>query len=178
MLAVYPYSPSLLKCHDDFAAVAGFHDLHGVVDALKGQGMCDYPFEVELTGLEEAARAIPGIKDAPPGDAQDGCAFEDDVVCEVKLNHVRGQAQQRNAAAVAQRFEALANSSGMARHFQYHIHPQAIGDIKYVLHGIDFARIDGIVRAHSPMGPQPKTATVLWAISPSKVACTALPNGS
>src|SRR5690242_11935729 len=122
MLAVCPYTLSFKKLlslterHDDLAAVAGLHDLHSLVNAVEGQGMGNDLFQIQFAGFEDAARAIPGIKDAPPGDAQHGCAFEDDVVGKVKLDHAGWQAQQRDTAPVAQRLEALANGSRMARH--------------------------------------------------------------
>src|SRR5450759_1331797 len=65
-------APHLLKGHDYFAAVAGFHDFHGVVNALKRQGMGDYLFEIELAGFEDTAGAIPGIQDVSACDAHDG----------------------------------------------------------------------------------------------------------
>src|SRR5579859_150070 len=117
---------NVLKSHDYLAAVAGLHDLHRVVNAVEGEGMGNDLFQIQLTGFKDAARAIPGVKDAPPGDAQHGRAFEDDIVGKVKLDHTGWQAQQRNAASIAQRLEALANSTGMARHFQHHIHAEAI----------------------------------------------------
>src|SRR5579863_4250035 len=67
MLSFFPERCNIrLKRQDDFTAVTGFHDFHSVMNALKGQRMRNHLFEIELTRFEDAARAIPGIKDAPP----------------------------------------------------------------------------------------------------------------
>src|SRR5579859_7947727 len=139
---------SLLKSHDYFAAVTGLHNLHSLVNAVEGEGMGDDVFQVQFAGFEDAARAIPGVKDAPPGDTQHGRAFEDDVVGKVKFDHAGWQAQQRDAAPVAQRLEALANGSRMARHLQHHIHAETIGNIENLLDGIDFTRVERIGCTH------------------------------
>src|SRR5947207_804767 len=118
------------------------------MNLFKRQRMRYHPLEVELTGFENTARAVPGVEDASTRDAQYGCALENDIVGKVKLNHVRGNAQQRNAPAAAQRLKALADGDGMTRHFQHDIDTEAIGDIEYLLHRINFARVDDIVGSH------------------------------
>jgi hypothetical protein len=57
------------------------------MNAVEGERMGDDLFEVQLAGFEDTAGAIPGVKDAPPGDAQDGRALKDDVVDKIKLDH-------------------------------------------------------------------------------------------
>ncbi len=77
--------------------------------------MCDDPFEVKLAAFEYAARAIPGIEDFPTRNAVNGRTLEDDIVGEIKLNHARRQAEQRDAPAIPQYLKALANGLWMAR---------------------------------------------------------------
>src|SRR5205085_11753623 len=136
------------KCQDYFSAVARFHDLHRVVDLLERQCMGNDPFQIELARFEDAARAIPGIEDAPARDAEHGRALEDDLVGQVELDHAGWDTQQRDAPAVAQSPKALADSGRMARHFQYDIHAQATGDFEDFLHRVNVARVDDVVRAH------------------------------
>ncbi len=137
-----------LHGHDYFSTIAGFHDFHGFMKMVEGESMSDYGFEVELACLEYATGAIPGIEDATARDAEDGRAFEDDVVRQVKFDRARGYPKERDPAAVAQYLEALAYGLRVARHFQDDIDTEAIGDIEYLPHRIDFTRVEDIVCAH------------------------------
>src|SRR5579885_676044 len=81
------------KCQNDLSAITGFHNLHRILEPLEGQRVGNHLLEVELAVFEDAARAIPGIEDAPPGDAQDGRAFEDDDVRQIELDQARANAE-------------------------------------------------------------------------------------
>src|SRR5579875_2521157 len=143
MLVFFP-----LECQNNFSAITGFHNPHRFVKPLKGQGMGNHLLEIELAAFEDTARTIPGIEDAPPGNAHDGRTLEDDVVGQIKLDHARGNTEHRDTPTVAQSLEALANRGGMARHLQHDIDPQPIGRIQNRPHRIDLARIEGIAGPH------------------------------
>src|SRR5437660_10773938 len=92
---------SALKRQNDFTTLTRFHNLHRLVQLLKWECMSNHLFEIQLIVSQDATRAIPGIKEEPPGDALHSRSFEDNVVRKIQLDHTRGDAKHRDSATIA-----------------------------------------------------------------------------
>src|SRR3972149_473472 len=63
-----------------FAAVAAFHSGYGLVELVEREVVGEDGVDVELTRKQQALHAGPGGEHAPPVDAVDVQALEDDLV--------------------------------------------------------------------------------------------------
>lgn len=105
---------------DDFDCLTRLHKLEAAFEFGQWQMMGDDGFEVEAAGEEKVFDLVPGFEHFAAVDAEDGGAFEDDVVGEVERDGFGGEAEEGGGAAVAKGGEALADGFGMAAHFEQH----------------------------------------------------------
>src|SRR5690606_19074036 len=103
---------------DDLAGLSGREALESLVEAIEGRLERDQGVEVDDAGLEEPTRLVPGLEDLAPVETEDGEVLEDDVLGDVELDRVRGDAEERHAPARSHDAERVLDSLRRARHLE------------------------------------------------------------
>jgi len=124
--------------------------LEGVLELLKLDALPEQRLQVQPAGLEERGHLHPGFVHAAAVDSLHRGTLEDDIVDQVERYVLGRNAQQRSAAAGAQRLEPLLDGAGVTAHFEQHIHPRTGGLAEDPAWSVFRGGIDDHIRAHAP----------------------------
>src|SRR5690348_14496071 len=107
-----------VRVEEDFAGLAGFEEFKGVGETVEREAFIEKRLEIQAAGFEERGHLLPGLEHfAAINSLHDG-AFENDVADQIERDRFAGNAEERSASALAEHLKALANSGGIAAHFE------------------------------------------------------------
>lgn len=111
---------------DDLTGLSSLQDTHRLVDVLQVQLLYDEWPQVDHPTLQQPARPIPGVEDAPAVQCEDGQVLEYHALGHVDSHGAVRYAEQGHSAPVAHSPEPRVDRLRSAAHLQHDVDAEAL----------------------------------------------------
>src|SRR5690348_6474127 len=152
---LYKYMPSsgglfrkAVGVEEDFAGLAGFEEFEGVGETVEREAFVEKRLEIEAAGFEERGHLLPSLEHFASVDSLHDGAFENHIADQIERDRLAGNAEERGASALAEHLKTLADTGGIAAHFEEDVDAVAVGGGENWRDGIGGAGIENLVGAH------------------------------
>src|SRR3972149_4174643 len=135
---------------DDLGCVSRGHQVECLGEPGERETVADDRGRVE-TLIQQGAGAGPSLAHAPPRDAVDASALEDDLAREIDGEGTGRDPEERDAPPGGQRGEALVDGLGGAAHLEHDVHAVSVGALAEPGHDV-VVGVDRLGAARAPAG--------------------------